>query len=119
MKINFITRFFQCLAQTNPIQRFEFLLPLKYNDGTEIEPDKFNQTARQLTDRFQGLCQDLTRVHGAWRFYGTIYFDELMRLRVDTRDPKARAFFKTQKEIWKERFQQLDLWITVHEIEVI
>jgi hypothetical protein len=42
-----------------------------------------------------------------------------MRFRVDTRDPHAKAYFKSHKEIWKTRFQQLDIWITMHEIEVI
>ena len=51
MTTNFITRFFQCLARTKMIQRFEFLLPTKQNDGTVIEPEKFDQTALELTDR--------------------------------------------------------------------
>ncbi len=119
MKTNFITRFFQCLIRTNRIQRFEFLLPLKYNDGTAIEHEKFNRTARELTERFDGLSEDTVRVHGVWKFAGMLYADELMRMRIDTSDSTAKSFFKLQKPIWKERFQQLDLWITVHEIEVI
>ena len=119
MKTNFITRFFQYLNRTERIQRFEFLLPMKYNDGTAIEQEKFNLTARELTDRFEGLSQDTVQVHGVWRFAGMLYKDELMCMRIDTNDTAARSFFKHHKPIWKERFQQLDLWITVHEIEVI
>jgi hypothetical protein len=119
MSTNFITRFFRSLTGTKLIRRFELLLPLKYNSGTAIEPDKFNHTARELTDRFEGLSWDLIRVHGLWTSEGQTYADELMRLRVDTADPTAKAFFKGRKPVWKERFNQLDLWITVHEIEVI
>jgi hypothetical protein len=43
----------------------------------------------------------------------------LFRIRVDTTDRTAPAFFKIYKEIWKERFQQLDIWITVHEIDIV
>jgi hypothetical protein len=32
---------------------------------------------------------------------------------------RAKAFFKTHKPLWKKRFEQLDLWITVQEIELI
>jgi hypothetical protein len=119
MTTNFITRFFRCLARTRMIQRFEFLLPTKQNDGTAIEVEKFNQTARELTDRFQGVSQDLILVHGLWKFGGTVYPDQLVRLRVDTEDRTARQFIEAYKPIWKQRFQQLDLWITVHEIEII
>ena len=44
------------------IKRFEILLPLNYDDGVAIEPDK---------------------------------------------------------ESWMERFRQIDIWITAHEIEII
>jgi uncharacterized lipoprotein YmbA len=101
------------------IQRFEFLLPMTYNDGTAIESEKFDQTALELTDRFDGISQDLILVHGLWKFAKTVYSDKLLRLRVDTQDRSARKFFKAHKAIWKQRFQQIDLWITVHEIEVI
>ena len=29
------------------------------------------------------------------------------------------AFLKAAKEQWKDCFQQLDMWITAHEIEII
>jgi hypothetical protein len=119
MIINFITRFFRCLSRTDPVLRIEFLLPLKQNDDTPIDPTLFDQTSMELTDRFEGLSQDLIRVHGIWKFAGTEYKDELIRFRVDTRHPRARAFFKAHKEIWKARFRQIDIWITLHEIEVI
>src|SRR5713101_1998053 len=110
MNINFITRFFRCLSRTDPIQRFEFLLPLKHNDGTLIDPALLNQTSRELSDYFEGLSQDLVRVQGIWKFAGSLYKDELIRFRVDTRDPQVRAYFKSHKEIWKTRFQQIDIY---------
>jgi hypothetical protein len=119
MTTNFITRFFHCLGRTKTIQRFEFLLPTTYNDGTAIEPKKFDQTALELAHRFEGISQDLILVHGMWKFANTVYSDKLVRLRIDTQDRTARKLIKAHKPIWKERFKQLDLWITVHEIEII
>jgi hypothetical protein len=81
--------------------------------------EKHNQTARELTDRFEALSQDSILVQGSWKYAGIVYYDELVRFRIDTCDPGARSFVKQHKAIWKERYRQLDLWITVHEIEVI
>jgi hypothetical protein len=58
-------------------------------------------------------------VTGTWKYGGTRYRDQLLRMRVDTDDPEAVEFFRTQKEIWKERFRQIDIWITAHEIEIV
>jgi hypothetical protein len=93
-------------------------LPLNYNDGAEIEAAKFDRTADELCDRFGGVTQDTVRVTGTWKYGGTRYRDILYRIRIDTTDRSARAFFKAHKPIWKERFRQLDIWITSHEIEV-
>jgi len=38
---------------------------------------------------------------------------------LDTADRSARAYFKANKPIGKERFQQLDIGITWHEIDVL
>ena len=94
-------------------------MPLTYNDGTRIEPEKFDQTADELSDHFSSLTQDTVRITGTWKYGGTRYRDELLRIRIDTDDPSANAFFHAQKETWKQRFQQIDIWITAHEIEII
>jgi hypothetical protein len=50
MIITFLTRFFRFLRRPARTKRLEILLPLNYNDGTLIEPEKFDQTDR-LRDR--------------------------------------------------------------------
>jgi hypothetical protein len=119
MTISFITRFFRSQTRPPRMKRYECLLPINYNDGTEIEADKIDLTAKELSDRFEGITRDTIRVTGIWKYLGTRYHDELVRFRIDSADPTATAFFKAQKEVWKERFQQIDIWITAHEIEVI
>ena len=119
MNIRFITRFFRSRSRTARLKRFEILLPLTYNDGREVEPEKFDQTAEELSDRFGGITQDTVRVTGAWQYGGTRYRDELLRIRIDTRDPAATAFLTAYKGLLKQRLQQIDIWITAHELEVI
>ncbi len=119
MNISFITRWFRFLTRPARTKRFEILLPLNYNDGAEMEAEKFDRTAEELCERFGGVSEDTVRVSGTWKYGGTRYRDILFRIRVDTTDPTATSYFKSQKEIWKERFQQLDIWITAYEIDVI
>jgi hypothetical protein len=92
---------------------------LNYNNGTLIEPEKFDQTAEELCDRFGGVTQDTVRITGTWKYGGTRYRDDLLRMRIDTSDPTAHVFLQAQKESWKVRFQQIDIWITAYEIEII
>ena len=55
MSIRFLPRFFPFLNRPARTKRFEILLPLNYNDGRLIEPEKFDQTAEEFCDRFGGV----------------------------------------------------------------
>jgi len=49
-----------------------------------------------------------------------IYQDNLTRFFVDVEDlPEHRAFFRQFKEQLKARFDQLEIWITSHPLDVI
>ena len=119
MSITFLTRLLRFLSRPDRTKRFEILLPLNYNDGTLIEAEKFDQTAEELSDRFGGITQDTVRITGAWKYGSARYRDDLLRIRIDTNDPQARVFFRAQKDVWKARFQQIDIWIVAYEIEII
>ena len=100
--------------------RFEILLPLQYNDGSPVEQEKFTQTRHELDNQFGGSSADPIPISGHWFFQGTLYEDNLLRIRVDapyTR--KNRTFFRRYKERLKERFRQEEIWVTVHGIEVL
>src|SRR5262249_21358722 len=111
MTITFLTRLFRFLSRPARTKRYEILLPLNYNDGTLIEPEKFDQTCEELCERFGGITQDTVRITGTWKYGGTRYRDELLRIRIDTNDSSATTFFQANKEAWKDRFQQIDIWI--------
>ena len=102
------------------LRRYEILLPLTYNDGTAIEKEKFAQTNSELLDEFGATTTDSVVASGHWLYKGVIYKDQLLRYRVDTKNvKKANSFFKKYKKVLKERFQQIDIWITAHDLEVI
>ena len=57
---------------------------------------------------------------GAWRQGEKTYRDELLRMFVDVpANPAHDQFFQEFKETLKRRFQQLDLWVTSHDIRVL
>ena len=119
MTITFLTRLCRFLSRPARTKRYEILLPLNYNDGTLIEAEKFDETAEELCDRFGGITQDTVRITGTWKYGGARYRDDLLRMRIDTSDSSANAFLQARKAIWKARFQQIDIWITASEIEII
>ena len=49
-----------------------------------------------------------------------MYEDNLTRFYVDVTDlPEHREFFRLFKETLKARFDQLEIWITSHPLDVI
>ncbi len=100
--------------------RYEILLPLQYNDGTAVEDEKFEQTWADLVAQFQALTIQPQSFRGIWMHEGERYEDNLIRLILDVPDtPETEQFFKAYKETLKERFKQLDVWITAYSIRII
>ena len=106
--------------KTKSRRRYEILLPIRYNDGTPIEPEKFFETQEELVAAFGALTSSPELLRGVWTFEGRRFEDESLRLVVDVEaTPENRAFFPEFKERLKARFRQIDIWIISHEIEVI
>jgi hypothetical protein len=102
-----------------PLERYEILLPLKYNDGTPIEPEKFQQTRRELVAKFGAITMDTQPMHGIWISTGHEYHDELIRFIVDTESTsETDQFFSRLKTRLRERFQQIEIWITATPIRI-
>lgn len=104
-----------------PTTRYEILLPLKYNDGRDIEPDKFLQTKKELTQKFGALSVDPYPIEGVWTQQNIAYEDVLVKFIVDVEEdtPEVEAFFKEFKKTLKTRFAQLDIWIVAFPIRII
>ncbi len=119
MIINFITQFCRKLTGSEWRKRFEILLPLSDNEGRPFEAREFDQTAKEIQERFGSLTLDHVNIEGAWTYLGNQFRDDLIRLRIDTQNGKAKAFLKKQKLIWKKRFRQIDIWIIAFDIEAL
>ena len=100
--------------------RYEILLPLYYNDGRPIESQKFWDTTRELLDEFSGATIDFIVAFGAWKYQGSVYEDLLWRFIVEVPvATPAHEFFRNYKDTLKARFQQIEVWITAHEIDIL
>lgn len=102
-------------------RRYEVLLPLRYNDGEPVEPDKFIQTQRELLRQFGGLTADFVPLIGYWTNpTAAVVEDELVRLVADVPDTaENREFFVGWKEVLKARFRQLEIWVAGIPLDLI
>jgi len=70
--------------------------------------------------RFGAASWETQLVRGSWEQEGTTFRDNLTRFFVDVPDlPEHRLFFKEFKKTLKQRFKQVDVWITSHPVDVI
>jgi hypothetical protein len=102
------------------LRRYEFLLPLRFNDGQAVPDSLIGETLIELRQRFGAVSSETQVIRGIWQHEGQEYRDELVRVFLDVSDsPETREFFIAFKEQLKSRFQQLDIWMTTYPIEVI
>ncbi len=101
-------------------RRYEILLPKRYIDGSRVPPTLHRQTLRELENRFGAVSAERQTILGVWHSGEQRYEDELVRLFVDVPDsPDHEQFFREFKEALKQRFQQLEIWVTSHDIRVL
>ena len=104
----------------NPYRRYEVLLPLRFNDGNPVPRDLIGTTLSELEQRFGAVSWETQTIRGQWSLQGQQYRDDLVRVFVDVPDlPDSREFFIDFKQRLKARFQQLDIWVTTHSLEIL
>jgi hypothetical protein len=100
-------------------RRFEVLLPLQFNDGRDVRPEWIAEAVLEIVQQFGAASYETQKVEGHWRHGGVLYRDTLVKIVVDVKDaPACRQWFKDYKKRWKNRLEQIDLWIVSHPIEI-
>ena len=101
------------------LRRFEILLPLQFNDGTDVPDDLLAQAVLEIIDHFGAVSYESQGIEGHWRYQDTIYRDNLSKIVIDVPDSDAnRDFMISIKESWKERFRQIDIWLVSYIVDV-
>ena len=98
------------------MRKYEIHLPLSYNGGKPIEPEKIRRAGEELLAIFGSFAVPDRK---AWKYNGVEHV-EIMKIEVITtgdRVPKKRL--KDFKERLKESLQQIDILITTHGIQGI
>jgi hypothetical protein len=104
---------------SNKLRRFEILLPLQFNDGREIPPDWLAEAVLEIVEHFDAASYETQKVEGHWRHQGILYRDNLVKIVIDAADEEAsREWMRHYKARWKEKLEQLELWLVSYTIDV-
>jgi hypothetical protein len=94
------------------VKEYDVFIPLYDNDGSPIEPAKFQRLRSRLLEKFEGLTSFPQPNQGFWRFGDLTYRDEIVIFRVISGNPSgSRAFLAELKKDLKEEFRQEEILI--------
>lgn len=101
-------------------RRFEILLPLQYNDGRQVPYQIVGQAVLEVKKRFGAVSHESQVISGSWDDKQQTFHDQLTRFYVDVPDVAGNLdFFVHFKEMLKQRFEQLEIWIVTFPIEIL
>jgi hypothetical protein len=100
-------------------RRFEVLLPLQFNDGRDVPGEWLAEAVLEIVERFGAASYETQKVEGHWRHGAVLYRDVLVRVVVDVPDSDDnRLCMKEFKARWKNRLEQLELWMVSYKIDI-
>lgn len=89
---------------------------MRYNDGSDIEPEKFNEVRTELLDRFGGFTIAPYSLEGGWIDPNDKirYFDRTKLFEVTINQTNDNEeFLREYKTKLKKRFKQHELYMIV------
>lgn len=100
--------------------RYEVLLPVKHNDGSEVAEIKHRVCFNEASEQFGGATLEPQMLLGRWFHRGKAFEEPMIRLVVEVDDlPENHEWFAAWKHTLIARFEQLDIRITWHPIHVV
>jgi hypothetical protein len=100
-------------------RRYEVLLPLQFNDGTDVPVEWITDAVLEVVAYFGAASYESQNVEGHWRQGETMYRDNLVRIVVDVEDlTEHRSWMREFKSRWKAKLNQLELWLVSYQIEL-
>ena len=105
-------------------RQYNLHLPLFYNDGRRIEPEKFEQVETLVLKRYGGLTsiRQETPLRGRWHGEERIYTDLIIIISViSTAEDFTtdETFFTQYKEALEGTFEQQEIFITVQDLYIL
>ena len=100
-------------------RRFEVLLPLQFNDGSDVAAELLAEAVLEIVDYFGAASYETQKVEGHWRHGSVLIRDNLVKIVVDVPDARDnRAWMKEYKDRWRNRLQQFELWMVSYAVDV-
>jgi hypothetical protein len=100
-------------------RRFEVMLPRQFNDGRDVPPEWLSQAVLEIGDHFGSVSYETQVIEGRWQQAGAVYRDNLARIVVDVPDRKKnRTWMKAFKNRWKDKLEQLEIWMISYRIDI-
>lgn len=100
-------------------RRFEVLLPLQFNDGSDIPAELLADAVLEIVSHFGAASYETQNIEGHWRQAGVLIRDNLVKLVVDAPDVVSnRRWMKQYKERWRSRLEQVELWMISYSVDV-
>jgi len=102
------------------VREYDIYVPLYYNDGSPIEPRKFEFLQARLLEFFGGLTFFPQPNKGFWKAGDTTFKDEIVIYRVLTRKGNAAERFLIQlKRELKKSLKQEEILIVERHVRTI
>ncbi len=102
-------------------RRYDFYLPLTYNDGSPITDEMFESVERRLVGRFRGLTSQQREfpLKGIWLAEAQLFLDQVIIMTVlDIRPRGSTKFVGDLKKQLLDDFDQLEILITESQLRV-
>ena len=102
------------------MREYEIYVPLHYNDGVPVPPDKLRRLRAELVEQFGGLTHFPQENEGLWKVGSTTFRDQIVILRVLASDATdAEKFLERLKEKIKRNWKQESVLIIARDVEGI
>jgi hypothetical protein len=102
------------------VKEFDIFIPLRYNDGSRVEPSKFQQLQAELLDEFGGLTYFPQANQGFWKLGSVTFRDEIVVYRVLTADSRTdKRFLLGLKERLKQDLVQEEILIVERDVKAL
>src|SRR4051794_34303700 len=104
----------------SPMLEYELYVPLHYNDGRRIDPEKLKALKKRLVDRFGGLTHFQQENEGLWKIGDHTFRDRVEILRVLVSDEAAaRKYFTQLKADLIRDWEQQDFLIVTRQVSAL
>jgi hypothetical protein len=104
----------------SPMLEYELYVPLHYNDGRRIDPEKLRALKKRLVDQFGGLTHFQQENEGLWKIGDRTFRDRVEILRVLVSDEAAaRKYFTQLKADLRRELEQQDFLIVTRQVSAL